>query len=110
MEQVKWLGRITSSEDKEDIVDKMFSDFSRLKIDKKCELEIDVKLEEDIADPYITGCIVLHDNCIAICDLKNKIVKTIHPNFNLNESLPLKGSPWDIAAIDTGHHHENMSV
>ena len=62
--------------------------------------EIDIKLPGDDSDPYITGCIIMPDGDILICDRNNKKVKHFSKVFNFLGSLQLQGRTWDASMVD----------
>ena len=54
----------------------------------------------DRTQPYITGCIVMPDDRIILCDWNNKNLKLLDRMFTIQCSLDLPSEPLDISAVD----------
>ena len=68
----------------------------------KSRREVNVKLTSDKNDPEITGCVVMPNGHVVICDHNNDKIKL------LDSSLEMKGSmnmpyPWDVSVVDANH-------
>ena len=72
----------------------VFTDLKVERVDKK-----DVKISTDQNTPLISGCIFIPDDHVVLCDNSNKKLKLFDRYFKLQDSLDLKGSPWDISVV-----------
>ena len=61
--------------------------------------EVDIKLSEDSKIPWISGCDVLQDGGVILCDRSNNKIKLLDSSFTLKENLKLNASPKDVSAI-----------
>ena len=62
--------------------------------------QVDVKLPGDKDTPYITGCDVLPNGQIILCDFSNMNLKLLHSSFIVKEVLDLQAQPWDVSVIN----------
>ena len=89
-EAVSTLGTVIVSEPK-----KLFPDLAV----QSCN-EIDIKLPGDSSEPYVTGCVIMPDGDIVLCDRRNIKIKHFSRDFNFIDSLQLQGWTWDACMID----------
>ena len=64
--------------------------------------EVNIKLVDDVHDPYISGCTFLSNDNILLCDNSNKSVKLLDSDMSIKNSLKLSYGPcgpWDVAAV-----------
>ena len=61
--------------------------------------EVDIKLSEDINSPWISGCDILQDGGVILCDRNNSKIKHLDSSFTLKDNLTLHAKPRDISAI-----------
>ena len=61
--------------------------------------EVDIKLSEDKFNPWISGCDVLQDGGVILCDRSNEKIKLLDNKFKLKDYLKLQAKPWDVSAI-----------
>ena len=62
--------------------------------------QVDVKLPDDKDTSYITGCDVLPNGQIILCDFNNMNLKLLHSSFTVKEVLDLQAEPWDVSVIN----------
>ena len=63
--------------------------------------DVNIKLLEDDSCPYITGCVIMPDGNILICDRSNHKVKHLSKTHNtILDSIKLQGRTWDACMID----------
>ena len=62
--------------------------------------EIDIKLPEDDSSPFVTGCVILPDGDILLCDRRNSKITHFSKAFKVKDSLQLQEKPWDAGMID----------
>ena len=67
--------------------------------------EINVKLSRDSSTPRITGCDIMQDGSIIVCDCNNNKIKHLDSSFTLKESFSLQTIPWDVSAV-----YKNMAI
>ena len=66
--------------------------FPDLKI--RTSYQVDIESSDESCFPYITGCGIMEDGSIIVCDYANKHVKRL--DRSLKECLSLQTRPWDI--------------
>ena len=94
LEKVENLGRIETvdvgANDKRDLVI----------LDKKVNStkEVNIQLSDDDLDPQITGCTVLSDGRILLCDYNNNKVKMLDRSMVLTKSLKMPETPYSVVA------------
>ena len=66
----------------------------------KSSNQVNIKLPDDINNPDITGCEVLPNGQIILCDYNNTNLKLLHSSFTVKEVLGLQGKPWDVSVIN----------
>ena len=62
---------------------------------------VGMKLSEDAKTPWISGCDVMQDGSVVVCDRENNKVKLIDSALILKDSLDLLTPPWDVSAISS---------
>ena len=62
--------------------------------------KINVKLQSDAADAWISGSTFLSSGELVLCDCNNNKLKLLDKNLQMKESIDLPGSPWDVAPVD----------
>ena len=65
----------------------------------KSTKEVDINVPNDDRSPSITGCTVLSNGHILLCDNSNKKVKLVDSEMSVKKSLKLSGCPMDVAAV-----------
>ena len=58
-----------------------------------------VKIASDKKEPYITGCAVMSNGYVVLCDHGNSKLKLLDPSLTLKDSLDLT-DPWDVSVVD----------
>ena len=66
----------------------------------KSSNQVNIKLPDDKHNPYITGCEVLPNGQIILCDFNNKNLKLLHSSFTVKEVLGLQAGPMDVSVIN----------
>ena len=61
--------------------------------------EVNVRMTLDREDPFISGCAVMTNGYVVICDTNNKKIKLLDASLELNDSLYLP-TPWDVSVLD----------
>ena len=62
--------------------------------------KVNVKEAGDSKSPFITGCAVMCNGYIVICDRYNYKIKLLGSPCKLRESLKLHSYPWDVSIVD----------
>ena len=78
--------------------DKYKSNFSHLQIQSSSQ--VDITSLEDSFIPMISGCDILQDGGIILCDKNNKNLKLLDSSFTLNDSMNLRAEPWDVSMVN----------
>ena len=65
----------------------------------KSKEEVNIKLSDDVKDPYIMGCTFLSNGYILFCDLNNIKLKLLDSDMSVKKSLKLPEAPFNVAAI-----------
>ena len=73
--------------------------FTDLKIENSNQ--IDIRTPTDGSCPRITGCAVMPNGEILLCDCDNRNIKLLSDSFIIKESLTLKSRPWDVSVINS---------
>ena len=60
----------------------------------------DISMASDQRQPFITGCIVMPDDRIILCDWNNKNLKVLDSLFTIQCSLDLLSTPGGISVVD----------
>ena len=68
----------------------------------KSRSEVNVRTHEDKEDPCITGCTVMPNGHVALCDCSNNQIKLVDDSWAITGRLTLQ-SPWDISVIDSSN-------
>ena len=71
--------------------------FNDMKI--KSSSQMNIKLSDDKYNPGITGCEVLPNGQMILCDPNNNNLKLLHSSFTVKEVLDLQAQPWDVSVI-----------
>ena len=64
--------------------------------------EVNVRLADDKKYPCITGCAVMPNGYVVICDYNNDKVKLLDNSLILTDSLKLS-DPWDVSVVDANN-------
>ena len=64
--------------------------------------EVNVKTDEDKHDPWITGCMVMWNGDVVLCDRKNDQIKLLDDSWTITGRLQLR-DPWDVSVIDSSN-------
>ena len=72
--------------------------FNDMKV--KSSNQVNIKLPDDKYNPCITGCEVLKDGQIILCDYNNDNLKLLHSSFTVKEVLGLRAKPLDVSVIN----------
>ena len=70
--------------------------------------EVNVRLADDKKYPDITGCVVMPNGYIVVCDDNNGKIKLLDNSLSLTDSLKLSSRPWDISVIDDNNAIVNL--
>ena len=62
--------------------------------------QVNIKLPDDKYNPCITGCEVLPNGQIILCDYNNDNLKLLHSSLTVKEVLDLQAQPWDVSVIN----------
>ena len=62
--------------------------------------KINVKLQSDAQDVWISGSAFLPSGELILCDFRNKKLKLLDKNLQMKESIDVSGRPWDVAAVN----------
>ena len=77
--------------------------FSEMKIHDVKHVDIykhDNEIQEETI-PWITGCDVLEDGNIILCDCENKVIKLLTETFDVKETLTVEDNPWDVSVLNS---------
>ena len=72
--------------------------FKDMKVESSSQ--VDIKLPRDKDTPSITGCGVLPNEQIILCDYNNKNLKRLRSSFTVKDVLDLRVEPWDVSVIN----------
>ena len=77
---------------------------TRMLVDRKIKSrsEVNVRTHEDEDDPWITGCAVMPNGHVVLCDRDNNQIKLLDDSWTITGRLTLQ-RPWDISVIDSSH-------
>ena len=59
-----------------------------------------IRMSSDGKEPWISGCIVMPDDRVILCDRQNDNLKLLDRLFTIQHSLDLPCKPYDISAVD----------
>ena len=62
--------------------------------------QVDITSLGDTSIPRISGCDIMQDGGIILCDHNNKKLKLLKSSFKLNDSLNLRARPWDVSVVN----------
>ena len=62
--------------------------------------KINIKVQSEAKDAWITGSAFLPSGKLVLCDPNNKKLKLLDKNLQMKESIDVPGSPWDIAPVN----------
>ena len=62
--------------------------------------QVNVKVQSDARDAYITGSAFLPSGQLILCDLHNNKLKLLDENLQMKESIDVPEQPWDIAVVN----------
>ena len=62
--------------------------------------KINVKLQSDAEDAFISGSAFLSSGELVLCDYNNDKLKLLDKNLQMKESIDVPEMPWDIAPVD----------
>ena len=63
---------------------------------------MNVKTDNDTSTPWITGCTVMPNGHVVLCDRKNAHIKLLDDTWIITDQLKLQG-PRDVSVIDSRH-------
>ena len=77
---------------------------TRMLIDRKIKSrsEVNVRTHEDKEDHCITGCTVMPNGHVVLCDRYNNQIKLLDDSWTITGRLTLQ-PPWDISVIDSSN-------
>ena len=77
---------------------------TRMLVDRKItsRSEVNVRTHEDKEDPCITGCTVMPNGHVMLCDRENDKIKLLDDCRTVTGQLTIQ-LPWDISVIDSGN-------
>ena len=79
------------------------SNFSHLQV--QSSKQVDITSPEDSSIPLISGCDILQDRGIILCDNSNRKLKLLDSSFALKDILNLRAEPWDVSVV-----HKNQAI
>ena len=107
--QADILGTLTAGHTQADILgtltpshaqgDKSQRNFLHLQVQSSSQ--VDIMLLKDSFTPQISGCDIMQDGGIILCDKTNKKLKLLDSSFTLYDSLDLRAWPWDVSVVNT---------
>ena len=62
--------------------------------------QVNVKVQSDTYDAWITGSAFLPSGQLILCDRNNKKLKLLDENLQMKESIDVPEQPWDIAVVN----------
>ena len=62
--------------------------------------KINVKLQSDAKDAFISGSTFLSSGELVLCDCNNNKLKLLDKSLQMKESIDVPGEPWDVAPVD----------
>ena len=62
--------------------------------------KINVKLQSDAKDAFISGSTFLSSGELILCDWYNKKLKLLDKNLQMKESIDVPAEPWDVAPVN----------
>ena len=62
--------------------------------------QVNVKVQSDSYNAYITGSTFLPSGQLILCDCDNKKLKLLDENLQMKESIDVPEAPWDIAVVN----------
>ena len=62
--------------------------------------KINVKLQSDAKDAWITGSAFLPSGELVLCDPNNKKLKLLDKSLQMKESIDVPAQPWDVAPVN----------
>ena len=62
--------------------------------------KINVKLQSDAEDVFISGAAFLSSGELILCDPNNKKLKLLDKNLQMKESIDVPELPWDVAPVN----------
>ena len=68
----------------------------------KSRKEVNVRTYEDNKDPWISGCTVMPNGHVVLCDQSNKQIKLLDDSWTITGRLELP-DPWDVSVIDSNN-------
>ena len=68
----------------------------------KSRKEVNVGTDGDKKGPWISGCTVMPNGHVVLCDRRNERIKLLDDSFAITGHLELSG-PWDVSVIDTSN-------
>ena len=78
--------------------DKLQTSFSHLQVQSSSQ--VDITLLEDSPVSRISGCDIMQDGGIILCDFINKTLSHFDSSFTLNDSMNLRAEPWDVSVVN----------
>ena len=70
------------------------------KLEVQTSSQVDTESPEDIHTPQITGCDIMQDGSIIVCDKTNKKVKLLDRSFKLKRCSSLQTDPYDVSVVN----------
>ena len=68
----------------------------------KSRSEVNVRTHEDKQNPCITGCTVMPNGHVVLCDCNNDQIKLLDDSWTITGRLTLQ-RPWDLSVIDSSN-------
>ena len=62
--------------------------------------KINIKVQSDAKDAWITGSAFLPSGELILCDFNNQKLKLLDQNLKMKENIDLPGQPWDVAPVN----------
>ena len=62
--------------------------------------KINVKLQSDAKDAFISGSTFLSSGELVLCDRSNNKLKLLDKSLQMKESIDVPGRPWDVAPVN----------
>ena len=62
--------------------------------------QVNVKTGDDKKPPVITGCTVMANGDVVLCDISNYTIKLLNSSGVLTGKIKLSSRPWDVSVLD----------
>ena len=91
------LGTLTTGDSRGD---KSGESFPKLNVQTSSQVDIESPEDCYFNTPEISGCDIMQDGSIIVCDNTNKKVKHLDSSFTLKRCLSFQTQPWDVSVVN----------